>query len=98
MITSNTLFDDKRYHLTVNPFSLQIEYNFVSTKCNNCQLALFQSTLNLNSIGNTRCNVTHETVLSQIIEDLMGGKTIDLQKGGIAFISKPTELKKTRLS
>ena len=65
MITSNTLFGDKRYHLTDNTFSLKLEYNYVLTKCDNYQIALCPCTLNLNCIGYKRSYVTHATVLSQ---------------------------------
>ena len=61
--------------------SLRIEYNLVLTKGVICQIAPFQSTHDLNSIGYKRCYVTYDTFPSQRIENVLYGKKSYLTKG-----------------
>ena len=70
-----------RPQLHVAPFSLKIEYNLVLTKVVICQIALFQSTHDLNSIGYKRCYVTYDTFSSKGIENLPYGKRVISKKG-----------------
>ena len=50
-----------RPQVHVAHFSLKIEYNLVLTKVVICQIALLQSTHDLNSIGYKRCYVKYDT-------------------------------------
>ena len=69
----------------IAPFSLKIEYNLVLTKGVICQIAHFQSTHDLKSIGYKRCYVTYDTFSSQRIENLLYSKKSYLQKEGITL-------------
>ena len=69
----------------ISPFSLKIEYNLVLTKGVICQIAHFQPTHGLNSIGYKMCYVTYDTFSSRRFENLLYGKKSYLQKGGITL-------------